>query len=518
MPALKNSAASPRSDSVRTGFPGVLPTALVSLALLALVVLAASWCYRNGYILYYGDAQSHLNISRALIDSRTPGLDQFGTVWLPVLHLLCLPFVRSDWLWSTGLAGTIPVALCFVIAGTCFYLAAAESYRESYAAAVVVACFALNPNVLYLATIPMTEIVFLAGLALLLLSVLRFRRTGQLRWIAAGIGASWLLTLTRYDGWFLIPVISLWFAISASKNKAIIFFSVAAAAGLAPLLWLAYNWWETGNALDFYNGPYSARAIQGSASYPGYRDWIVALHYYGTAAKLCSGLALVLLGVAGALCAYARRTLQPVLFLLLTPAFYVWSMHSSGGTPIHVPVLWPFTYYNSRYGIAVVPLCAFAAGAISLVLPVRFKKLSILIPFLAAVPWLLPPSKQNWICWKESDYNSIDRRAWTTAAAAYLQAHYHSGEGILTSTGDVTGIFCRTRIHLSETLNIGNGPMWFLATTRPDLYHPNTWAVVQQGDFLSKALSGTPPPYDPVLTVTTSKFSPPLSIQKQTTP
>ena len=80
------------------------------------------WLYLQGYILYYGDAQAHLNISRSIIDSRTPGYEQIGTVWLPALHLICLPFVRNDWLWSTGLAGTIPVAICFVIAGTCFYL------------------------------------------------------------------------------------------------------------------------------------------------------------------------------------------------------------------------------------------------------------------------------------------------------------------------------------------------------------------------------------------------------------
>ena len=78
---------------------------------MVVAVLAACWCYRNGCILYYGDAESHLNISRGLIDSATPGYDQLGTVWLPVLHVICLPLVGNRTLWVTGLAGTIPVAM-----------------------------------------------------------------------------------------------------------------------------------------------------------------------------------------------------------------------------------------------------------------------------------------------------------------------------------------------------------------------------------------------------------------------
>jgi len=36
----------------------------------------AAWVCRHGYILYWGDAQAHLNAGRSLIDSRTPGYDQ----------------------------------------------------------------------------------------------------------------------------------------------------------------------------------------------------------------------------------------------------------------------------------------------------------------------------------------------------------------------------------------------------------------------------------------------------------
>lgn len=87
--------------------------------------------------------------------------------------------------------------------------------------------------------------------------------------------------------------------------------------------------------------------------------------------------------------------------------------------------------------------------------------------------------------------NSVARRAWTTASANFLRAHYHRGDGVLARFGDLTGIFCRARIPLAETLHEGNGPTWFAATSRPDLFHPEYWAIAQQGDFVSAAINRT---------------------------
>jgi hypothetical protein len=484
---LTNSGDSPRFRRLS----GIAQAALVVALLCALVSLSALWWLHRGYILYYGDAQAHLNISRSIVDSRTPGYDQIGTVWLPLLHVMCLPFVMNDSLWSSGLAGTIPVAACFVVAGLCFYLGAREAYQSSIAAGVVVACFALNPNILYLASIPMTEVVFLAGLAVLVLALFRFRETQITRFVWLGIVAVWAMTLTRYDGWFFIPFASLGFARFAKNRRWLTLIVFGIIGSFAPLYWIAHNWWETGHALDFYNGPYSPIAIQGSKPYPGYHDWKLALLYYSAAAELCSGWPLLLLGCAGLVCAAVKKVITPLLFLLLTPIFYVWSIHSSGATPIHVPQLWPFTYYNTRYGIAAVPLAAFSAGAIVLALPAGFRRFAFVLPLLSVAIWIVRPSPENWICWKESQVNSVARRAWTTASADFLRANYHSGDGVLARFSDLTGIFCRARIPLAEVLHEGNGPAWFAATSRPDLFHPQDWAVAQRGDFVSAAINRT---------------------------
>src|SRR5271156_4267803 len=69
---------------------------------------------RRGDVLLYGDAIAHINIARRVFDSKTPGLLQLGTVWLPLPHLLILPFIVSKQMWQTGAGGSIPSMAGFV--------------------------------------------------------------------------------------------------------------------------------------------------------------------------------------------------------------------------------------------------------------------------------------------------------------------------------------------------------------------------------------------------------------------
>ncbi len=82
-----------------------------SLGFVALMV-----CYSRGYMLLYGDAVAHLGIARRILDSRNPGLSQLGGVWLPLPHLLMLPFVQKMEWWQNGLAGAWPSMLCYILA------------------------------------------------------------------------------------------------------------------------------------------------------------------------------------------------------------------------------------------------------------------------------------------------------------------------------------------------------------------------------------------------------------------
>jgi len=65
-------------------------------------------------MLNYGDAVAHLHIARRIFDSHRPGLSQVGSVWLPLPHLLMIPFVAVYPWWANGIAGLIPSSLAWL--------------------------------------------------------------------------------------------------------------------------------------------------------------------------------------------------------------------------------------------------------------------------------------------------------------------------------------------------------------------------------------------------------------------
>jgi hypothetical protein len=505
--------------------PFALELAIAAAALAALVSLAGCWFYQHGNILWWGDAAAHLNHSRRILDSLTPGYEQLGSPWLPGLHVICLPFVLNDWLWTTGLAGTIPVAICFVIGGAFFYLAARETWGSRTAAAIALASLALNPNLLYLSSIPMTETVFFAELAAALYAVVAFRRRQSMWLVALAALAILLATLTRYDGWFLIPFTALALALSAGKHWWKVLLLFLPIVSLGPVCWVAYNRYEFGDALWFYTGPYSAKAIYqraldaGLERYRGDHQWGYAFEYYWAAGLLCTGWLVTCGGVFGAAASIwrYRRGLLPIAFLLLGPLFYVWGVYSSGQT-MFVPELWPFSYYNTRYGIAVLPVAAFAMGGLALAIPPRWRLAAVAIPLASALVWLIPFSPDRWLCWKESQVNSVTRRAWTHSAAGFLRANYRRGDMVLAPFGDLTGILCEASVPLKESIHEGNGDEWLATVGRLDLYHRPKWAIAQAGDSLSRAIdlsNWKREIYEPVLEIY-SKDAPVLLIYRRT--
>ena len=471
-----------------------LEVVLILAGLIFLSASATAVTQHFGWTLYYGDAEAHLNIARRMLDTRTRDYDQLGTVWLPVPHLLTLTLVWNDGLWRSGLAGAIPSSACFVMAGAFLFAAMRRATRCSAAAAVSLGVFALNPNLLYLQSTPMTEPVSLAGLMALLYFSIRFRDTQSLAAAAAAGVAGLAASLTRYEGWFIIPFAAVYFLFIARQRKiaaALIFASIAA---VGPLYWLCHNWFIYSNPLEFFNGPYSAKSIyrqtlaQNIRPYPGDRDWRDAWRFFRASALLCAGWGTVAVAALGAIAAIWKRLLWPLAFTALLPVFYLWSMHS-GGTPIYVPKLWFGSYYNTRYGLAALPLLAVAAG--SLISAAR----SRLRPYaagatvaIAVLPWLTQPRPDEWICWKESQVNSEARRAWTNDAANFLESQYKPGQGIFTSFGDLTAIFREAGIPLRDTLHQGNVLEWMSTVQRPDLFLRQRWAVAIAGDEVAAAV------------------------------
>ena len=471
MAASKNSKTSRRSN-----WPAVACFFLNA----AIMAAAVAYFYRDGSTLYFGDAEAHLNIARRVLDSRTPGWLEFGTTWLPLPHLLMIPLVRDTHLWATGLAGAITSAVCMTLAGTFLFAAIHRLFSSALAAATATAIFLLNPNTLYLGSTPMTEPVFFAALFALLYFTVRFAETsGWGALTGAGI-AAFAGTLTRYEGWILLPFTAVYILLSGPRKTfrkraaAAIVFCILAGAG--PAIWLAHNYWHFGDPLYFYRGPWSALAIQGDSGYPGKGNWTEAIRYFFAAGRLIAGLPALLMGAAGLLLVPRFRIFWPVFLLALPPAFYVLSIHSSS-TPIFVPTLWPFSFYNTRYAMAFLPLVALGAALLTRL----YKPLAAIALIAAFTPVLIHPTERS-VTWRESDQNSRTRRIWTARATEYLRATARPGDTYFTSFGDLTGIYRSLAIPLRNTLTGDNPIEWSLATTSPRLSLHEDWAIVTGGD------------------------------------
>src|SRR5437868_770130 len=195
-------------------------------------ITALVYFYRHDELLLYGDAVAHLNIARRVFDSQTPGPAQLGTVWLPLPHILMLPFIVSDWLWRTGVGAAIP-AMAACVSGTVGVFRLLRLRAPGYAAWVGTILFASNVNLLYMQATAMTEPLSLAFSLWAILYFAEFAETLHPRAEAVVHSGVWreqiveaaaaaksggrslgkcalclaATMLTRYDGWFLAALI-----------------------------------------------------------------------------------------------------------------------------------------------------------------------------------------------------------------------------------------------------------------------------------------------------------------------
>ena len=105
----------------------------VALLSAALTLVALFFCSQHQMLLLYGDAVAHLHIARRLFDSRTPGFRQLGSVWLPLPHLLLVPFVLKMSWWQSGVAAALPSMACYVASCVGLYRLALCFVRHSIA-------------------------------------------------------------------------------------------------------------------------------------------------------------------------------------------------------------------------------------------------------------------------------------------------------------------------------------------------------------------------------------------------
>ena len=490
----------------------------VGLAAVVASFVAFVVCYTHGYILLYGDAVAHLGIARRILDSRNPGLAQLGGVWLPLPHLLMMPFVSNMEWWQTGLAGAWPSLACYILGVIGMYRLTRRMMAPAWALAATL-FYGLNPNLLYLATTAMTEPLFLAELiwlTLLTMECVAAIRAARPRPVAVRLVLIAVVIVaavfTRYDGW--IVGASVWCVLTWELSRrrdvwrlvapSFVLFTLLTVAG--PLSWLAYNQHFMHDPLDFMRGPYSAAAIEKRTSPPGsrhYRGWhnpAWALLFYTRTAQIDAsvwetGFAVLAAALSGLALSWRQKANRAAALLWLPLPFYIYSI-AYGSVPIFIPQLWPHSYYNARYGMALLPaLAVFMMFALwrldehwktTLPLGARLlQPLTLLLVVLSTIGMMyrIPAVL------KEGQVNATTRVPFEAAIAREIKT-FHAGAPILMFNSEHIGALQQAGIPLRQTLNEGDYDSWMAALNAPATHA--AYVIAIKDDPVTRAVAAHP--------------------------
>ena len=524
---------------------------LTRIGTLAAWVSLGSFFYylRQGDILMHGDAVAHINIARRVFDSLNPGPLQLGTVWLPLPHVLMIPFLLPDKMWQSGIGGSIPSMIAYVL-GVIGIFRLTTGLLESAAPAeepapsrpdsrsairtraaelggfIAAFVYGANPNLLYMQATALTEPLALAFYIWAMVYLVDFAKAPgkdgpesdaahrALRRCAYCIAGA---ELTRYDGWFLAGILGALVLIITGlrwKDCALRWSALKFLVGIsvAPILWMVYNAAVYGNALAFANGSYLAKAIEArvQAPNPAAHNLWAAASYFLKSAQVTLAVGdwgrfwLLAAIVATAFMAWRLRkqTALAIVVLLWSPvAFYSLSI-AYGSVVLHVPMWWPFAIFNQRYGLELLPLFAVSAGVlVAGVLAGRFavhqwKVVAAAVALIVAsyaFVWVQKP-----LCWQEAWRNWEMRRGLDTAVElAIKELPPHSI--FLMDTDEHVGIMERQAIPLRRVVNNQDTRPWIHPADTESMWEQAlrdpgkkvNYVIAFEGDLVDKDVNRT---------------------------
>lgn len=346
---------------------------------------ALLYFFWHGFNNIYGDGVYHLLGARRLVDgnygSFAERYAQLGTPWLPLQPIALLPLIWNDFLWRTGLAGSIVSSLAFVVSSIVLFKLALLLFREEERpllfASLTAFIFIFNFGMLYMQSTSMTEPLFMATFCSSVYFLQKWMLNHRRPTLVGSAVLMTLACLTRYEAWAALPFAGLIVLIHSSRRGLTRPYDAAIWGGLSisgPLYWLWHNYYMFHNPLEFYNGPYSAKAIylRGGASAITSGSITISLLLVLVAGGLCAGWIVWLLSGTGlvSLCRTRRKLISwsPVLLLFEPMLFHVFSLYT--GNIEMMVVLW---WYNARYGLLYLPAAAICAPAAVLIARNRWR-------------------------------------------------------------------------------------------------------------------------------------------------
>jgi hypothetical protein len=462
-----------------------LSRALGALAAI-LGTFAAAGYWRAGLSLSHYDAKAHLVVSRRIFDSLTPSWEQIGAVWLPLPHVINAIPVQIDWFYRTGAFAIAVSIVSFAITVGSLSAIVRLVTGSRTGAFLAASLFALNPNVLYLQSTPMTEPLLFALSALVILRLVEWAKSDA---PAARPAVGWtivLACLTRYEAWPIvgaaIVAAAYWkwrgglpFIAVIHEAARITVYAIATVIFFMGMSFASTGeWFITGG---FYV-PDPKLQGQPVAVYQAIRDGLIDLS--GTRFVTATTYAIPLLAIA----ALIRRNWSGLLLpmaLMAAVALPFYAFYS--GHPFRI-----------RYEVPLILGGAACIGAAVSML--RFAAPLVALPLLAAVTMQAPPFDREAPMIVEAQLdrqNGIGRRAVTDC----LQRSY-DGTTILASMGSLAHYMQELSLagfDLDDFVHEGSGPIWGHAYhVDPSLFVG--WVLIEEaaegGDMLAQRQKASP--------------------------
>jgi hypothetical protein len=498
---------------------------------LVLAIAASVHSYFSDHMLLYGDAESHLNIAKRITHSITPGLAQLGGIWLPLPHLMLVPFTFFNSLWQSGIAGAIVSGISYIVACLFIYKTTYIVLRHKQAAFIAFLVFALNPNILYMQTTAMTELPLLAFFSLSIYYFIKYLKFENETFLIVAAFFSFCATLSRYDGWFLVIIQAAiliiyhagkinWKRLIRQKNLTavlekldkmqglLILFSTLAFVGI--LFWMLWGYLILGDPLYFTSSPFSAKSQQSGwlarGELPTYGDLYLSYLYYTATSIANIGSIIAALSIIGVIVFLLDRRIKIRYFitlLLFTPFIFYTVTMFMGQSVIFLPDVTPVEFewrlFNVRYGVMMIPAAAFFFSYLIYVIPKLFeirhyksklvgagnfllKTVAYLLIFIVLSSFVY--QKYLFAAGRENILSLDDARfglsaASVTDAQTFLADAYDGGLVLIDDFARTLSVI-NSGILMENIIYIGNKPYWEESLIEPEKHA--RWIIMQDGD------------------------------------
>jgi hypothetical protein len=463
---------------------------LVALLAVVLSIGFYAWYDAHGVTLAFNDARIRELIARRVLMSRTPGLGQLGTTWLPLPFLLMLPLIWNDALFSDGIAGSLPSMLAYVLAAVYMYRIARLVTSSRGAGWVAAAALALNPSLLYMQSTAMSETASVAAFVIAVYYALQLTRTYHALDIVKCAAAVAAGTLIRYENWvFGIALVPILLYVAWRRRGYLlaeawaILYGMLAFAGCAA--WIVYNAVIFHDPLlSFYYGDRSHTYFGNTPGIllPAHGHALVALTMYGLTVADTVGWGLVSAAILGLTVFVWRsrlgRATLPV-YLTLVPFGFYWLALYRGVNTETLPGMSAGPLYNLRFGLATIPAVALFAAFLTMTGKVLARRALVGAALAVIVISSVIGSLHTPFVLREALYGA--QGAGTAVGgrieANWFSSYYRGGNVLITYVDSPSAsmiFYLLTKHHLSDRTLItdANGSQFAGA-----LAHPEDWVT-----------------------------------------